>query len=159
MAEPGDNQPGTGASDKRVFTEVWKKETRDMASGILLTDAAVYIGDERDIIVYDTVKRQEIGETARRGGYNWDISQSRDGKNLFVACADGTARIIDLDTGKDVILRGHTGDVDCIIQGEGTDVLTCSWDKTIRRWNSLTGGVFQLISTLEIVQTIGGYVM
>jgi WD40 repeat protein len=159
MTEPGDNQPGTETSDKRVFTEVWKKETRDMASGIVLTNAVVYVGDECDITVYDTVTRQEIGEIAPGGGYNWDISQSRDGKSLFVACDDGTARIVNLGTGKDVILRGHTGDVDCIIQGEGTDVLTCSWDKTIRRWNSLTGGVFQLISTLEIVQTIGGYVM
>jgi WD40 repeat protein len=38
-----------------------------------------------------------------------------------------------------VILRGHTDRVSCIVQGEGTDVLTCSEDNTIRRWNSSTG--------------------
>jgi WD40 repeat protein len=139
MAEPGDNQPGTGASDKRVFTEVYKKETDRMACAILLTATRAYFGDKRKIIVYDTVTRKEVNEIALREGNIYDISQSMDEKMLFIACGDATARIINLSTGKEVVLRGHIGVISCIIQGEGTDVLTCSWDETIRRWNSLTG--------------------
>jgi WD40 repeat protein len=140
MTEPGDNQTGAETSDKRVFTEVCKKETGSMVCAILLTDTSVYFGDGDKIIVYeDMAMRQEIKKIACGGGHIYDISQSRDEKMLFVACADGTARIIDPFTGEEVVLRGHIVRVRCIVQGEGTDVLTCAWDNTIRRWNSLTG--------------------
>jgi WD40 repeat protein len=82
--------------------------------------------------------RQQIKEIATGGGRVRDISQSRDGNYLFVACGC-RATIINLDTGKEVILRGHTDAISCIIQGEGTDVLTCSRDNDVHRWNSLTG--------------------
>jgi WD40 repeat protein len=127
-------------SNQRGFAEVWKKTTRNPVRAILLTAKVVYVGDHDKIIVYDTVTMQEIREIAPSGGYIWDISQSRDEKSLFVAGRDGTVWIIDPDTGEEeAILRGHTDAVRCIIQGEGTDVLTCSYDNTIRRWNSLTG--------------------
>jgi WD40 repeat protein len=125
-------------SDERVFTEAWKTKTR-FFHAILLTATRAYVGDHDKIIVYDTATRQEIGKIAPGGGYICYILQSRDGKSLFVACSDGTARIINLDTGKEAILRGHTDAIRCIIQDKGTDVLTCSRDKTVRRWNSLTG--------------------
>ena len=132
--------------DQRVFAEVWKKPLTRAYRGksVLLTETRAYVGDHDNIIVYDTVTRQEIGEIAPRGGKIWDISQSRDGKSLFVACEDGTARVTNLVTGEEVILRGHAARVYCIIQGEGTDVLTCSVDKTICRWNSLTGECLQI---------------
>ena len=125
-------------SDKR-FTEVLKNKFEISCMAFHLIATRAYVGSGNKIVVYDTVTRQEIGEIAPRGGYIRDISLSRDGKSLFVACHDGTARVINLFTGKEVILHGHTNNVSCIIQGEGTDVLTCSWDKTIRRWNSSTG--------------------
>jgi len=126
-------------SDQRVFTLEWKKKTIDYAWATLLTATRAYTGHRDRIIVYDTVTKQEIKEIAPRGGKIWDISQSRDEKSLLVACEDETARVINLFTGNEVILRGHTNRVICIIQGEDTDVLSCSEDKTIRRWNSLTG--------------------
>ena len=118
---------------------MWKERAREEVFAILLTAKVVYVGNFDKIIVYDTVRRQEIKEIAPRGGRIWDISLSRDGKSLFVGCDDGTARIINLSTGEEAILHGHTRRVNCIIQGEGTDVLTCSEDRTIRRWDSLTG--------------------
>ena len=133
----------TATSDEREFAEAWKTKTR-FVHAILLTATRAYVGDHDKIIVYDTATRQEIVEIALGGGHICHISQSRDGKSLFVGYEDGTAWIINLDTGKEVILRGHTDVVRCIIQGEGTDVLTCSWDKTIRRWNSLMGGCLMI---------------
>jgi WD40 repeat protein len=139
MAETSDNQAGPETSDKRVFAEAWKKRAGSFVLGVLLTTKKIYIGSYDKVIVYDTVTGQMIADIVIGWGNICDISLSRDGKSLFVACEDGTARIINLDTGEEVILRGHTYVVSCIIQGEGTDVLTCSWDNTIRRWNSLTG--------------------
>jgi WD40 repeat protein len=123
----------------RVFTEVWKETSALTFKAFLLTATRDYIGGRDKIRVYHTATRQVIREIAHGGGLANDISQSRDGKSLFVACEDGTARIIDLATEKEVILRGHTAPVRCIIQGEGTDVLTRSHDHTVRRWNSSTG--------------------
>ena len=131
------NNPKT--SDEREFTEVWKREADMPTLAIHLTATKVYFGDDDKIIGYDTMMGQEVKEIAHGGGTSCDISLSRDGKSLFVASDDGTAGIVNLPTGVCVILRGHTAGVACIIQGEGTDVLTCSWDKTIRRWNSSTG--------------------
>ena len=129
-------------SDKRAFTGAWKKSgTERSCNTIHLTATRAYIGGGDKIFVCDTVTMQEITEIAPRGGSACDISLSRDEKSLFVAHGDGTASVVDLDTEKEVILRGHTDAVTCIIQGEGTDVLTCSMDETIRRWNSLTGSV------------------
>jgi len=152
MAESHTSQCGTsvsGANKRKVsdspggrqeFAEVWTKDTGDWMYAIHLTATRMYIGgDDDEIGVYYTATRQQIKEISHGGGYMLNISQSRDGNCLFVAHRDGTAGIVNLPTGVCVILRGHTAGVACIIQGEGTDVLTCSWDKTIRRWNSSTG--------------------
>jgi WD40 repeat protein len=130
---------GDETSDKRNFTEIPTFMQVREVGAILLTSTKAYVGDGNKIVVYDTVTRQEITEIATGGGRVRDISQSRDGKSLFVAYNNGKARIISLDTGKEVILRGHTDAVSCIIQGKGTDVLTCSRDNDVHRWNSLTG--------------------
>ena len=116
-----------------------EKTTREVVVAIHLTATRAYVGDDDKIIVYNTVTRRLIREIVIGAGRIYDISQSRDGKCLMVACKDSTARIINLATGKGVILRGHTAAVNCIIQGEGADVLTGSLDGTVRRWNSSTG--------------------
>jgi WD40 repeat protein len=103
-----------------------------------MTATSVYVGSKDAVTVYDTMTRRKK-ESIPASGYINDISISRDDKSLFVAYHDGTASIVNIDTRKEVILDGHESSVRCIIQGEGTDVLTCSDDKTIRRWNSLTG--------------------
>jgi len=124
---------------ERVFTEAWPGFAGVASYSALITPDRVYTGFKDKVVVYDMATGQRIKDIVVGGNYICDVSQSRDENGLFVACSDGTARIIDIFTGKEVILHGHAGDVRCIIQGEGTDVLTCSWDNTIRRWNSSTG--------------------
>jgi WD40 repeat protein len=122
---------------ERKFAAVW--DEGDSALTFLLTKTRVYIPGRGKIAVYGIETKQVIREITLTGDSAVScISQSMDEKSLFAACCDGTARAIDLLIGKEVILHGHTGIVTCIIQGEGTDVLTCSWDSTIRRWNSAT---------------------
>ena len=110
----------------------------DRSYCFVMTATSVYVGSKDAVTVYDTMTRRKK-ESIPASGYINDISLSRDGKSLFVAYYDGTASIVNIDTRKEVILDGHESSVRCIIQGEGTDVLTCSDDETIRRWNSLTG--------------------
>jgi WD40 repeat protein len=133
-----DRQPASESSDSRAFAEVLRTRNKYSGGATLLTTKKVYVGDFNKIIVYDTTTGRILTEIASGGGIIVDISQSKDEKRLFVSCCVQEAMIIDIETGKMVILRGDRG-VICIIQGEGTDVLTCSCDKTIRRWNSLTG--------------------
>jgi WD40 repeat protein len=81
---------------------------------------------------------------------------SMDGKRLFVSYVGGEnggqfgddysegeddvgSIIFGLDTPGNVCLEGHTAPVTRIVQGKGDDVLTCSYDKTIRRWKGSTG--------------------
>lgn len=124
----------------REFAAVWGDENGPHRA-VLLTKTRAYIGrDSGKIAVYDLATKRVIREIAPTGGSAINhISQSMDETSLFIACESGTAMIIDMDTGNEMILRGHTGAVRCVIQGNGSDVLTCSVDNTIRRWNSATG--------------------
>jgi hypothetical protein len=58
---------------------------------------------------------------------------------LLVGCVDKTGRVVDMKTKKMISLTGHTGFVRCVIGCDDADVLTCSSDGTIRRWNRSTG--------------------
>jgi WD40 repeat protein len=76
----------------------------------------------------------------------WHIVVSDDGGTLFVACEGRTGRIMDMTTKKVVTLKGHTESVRRIVPCEDTDVLTCSHDRTIRRWNRSTGECIRVYS-------------
>ena len=139
MPDGGETRLSMVPPIERVFAEAWPGLAGVAAYSALIAPDRFFTGLTNKVVVHDMATGQCIKEIAVGGHYICDISQSRDENSLFVACADGTARIIDLFAGEEVILRGHTGVVFCIIQGEGTDVLTGSYDNTIRRWNSLTG--------------------
>jgi WD40 repeat protein len=89
----------------------------------------VAVLDTRTMKLIDTI---EIGS-----GIN-SLTVSDDGRTLLVACWDNTGRVVDCQTKKSVIIKGHTGRVNCIIECGSRDVLTCSHDKTICRWNRWT---------------------
>jgi WD40 repeat protein len=133
-----DRRPASESSDSRAFAEVLKTRKKYSEKATLLTTKKVYVGDYAKIIVYDTTTGRIITEIASGGGIITNISQSKDEKRLFISCCVQDSMIIDMDTWKTVILRGDH-DVIYIVESEGIDVLTCSMDKTIRRWNSLTG--------------------
>jgi WD40 repeat protein len=82
-----------------------------------------------------------VSDDGNGGGDDDDDDDDDDDKKgtLFAACSDCTGQVIDLQTKEVVTLYGHDGEVRCILPCEDTDVLTCSVDKTIRRWNRVTG--------------------
>ena len=66
---------------------------------------------------------------------------SRDGKRVLTASWDKTARLWDVETGKEIRqFQGHTDMVwSAVFSGDGKRVLTASADKTARLWDAETG--------------------
>ena len=66
---------------------------------------------------------------------------SRDGLRIVTASGDGTARIWDTATGKEItVLRGHEGSVlSAAFSPDGSRIVTASGDKTARIWEAATG--------------------
>ena len=66
---------------------------------------------------------------------------SPDGHRIVTASYDGTARVWDSDTGRELLqLRGHSGRVICaVFSPDGRRIGTASSDKTARLWDAATG--------------------
>lgn len=81
--------------------------------------------------------------TVMRGheGYVYSAAFSPDGGRTVTASHDGTARLWDAVTGREIIvLRGHHGNVySAAFSPDGARVVTASEDNTARVWDSVTG--------------------
>jgi WD40 repeat protein len=115
--------------------------------GIAFSGTRVVYIDGHIVVVLDTTTMKVI-EAIEIGLIMYNLTVCEDGRTLLLVCEDDTGRVVDLQTKKSVILKGHTLLVLGIIECGDTDVLTCSWDETIRRWNRLTG---------ELIRTYSGH--
>ena len=80
--------------------------------------------------------------TLVQGGYVFDVSFSPAGDRLVSSGMDGSAKIWDLAAPDKppVVLHGHTAAVaSARFNHDGTRVVTGSWDRTVRVWDSRTG--------------------
>ncbi len=66
------------------------------------------------------------------------IAYSPDGRRIFSASADQTAKLWDTATGEEMLtLRGHAnGLTGLAIDRVGRRMATASWDQTIRVWDA-----------------------
>jgi WD40 repeat protein len=66
---------------------------------------------------------------------------SPDGKRVVTASADNTARLWDVDSGKEIAsLKGHARGLSSVaFSPDGKRVVTSSWDKTARLWDTDSG--------------------
>jgi WD40 repeat protein len=115
--------------------EVLRKQMCTFIYATLTLNAYSYVDSYDSIDVIDNstktkVKNFPVGSKVRC------ISLSRDKASLLVGCHDGTTKVMDIITGQILhVYRGHTGVVSCIIAGSGNDIITCSEDKSIKRWS------------------------
>lgn len=115
------------------------RRARNNVYAIFFQGRRVYYADDTTVVILDMTTRMEEVERIELDAYIFDITVSNDGGTLFAGCSDNNARIVDLQTKKVMVLTGHTDAVRGIIPCEDGDVLTCSQDKTIRRWKRSTG--------------------
>lgn len=75
----------------------------------------------------------------------WWAVFSPDGSRIATASADGTAKIWDATTGKELLtFKGHTGGIYCIaFSPDGKLLITGSVDQTARLWDADTGQELQ----------------
>jgi WD40 repeat protein len=108
----------------------------DSVYAALTLDKLSYVGNDKSIDIIDhatktTVKNFPVGSFVRC------IALSRDKASLLVGCHNGDVRVLDITTGQiRHVCKGHTRAVSCIIAGSGDEIITCSWDNSIKRWSS-----------------------
>jgi WD40 repeat protein/serine/threonine protein kinase len=78
---------------------------------------------------------------------------------LASACDDGTARLWDLETGRAVVLRGHTDKVYCVaFSPDGAILATGSEDTTIALWDTREGAPSDGVEELTRLRGHDAYV-
>ncbi len=79
----------------------------------------------------------------------YGLAASLDGARIASASVDGTARVWDAQTGKELLtFKGHTDQLRAIaFSPDGKRLVTTSWDGTAKVWDAATGQVYLTIPT------------
>ncbi len=85
-----------------------------------------------DVVLWDLEKRKRVMNLGRPGVLRVDLARS--GRYAAAGCADGTVRVWDLESGKEVrALKGHTERVmEIRFFPEGNRIASASVDGTVR---------------------------
>jgi WD40 repeat protein len=106
---------------------------------------------DKTVRVWDTATRKELAVLQRPESSDYGAQFSPDGKSIVTEgcdkfsadgiCVDGTARVWDATTGKElVVLRGHEGSINSArFSPDGKQIVTASSDLTARIWEAATG--------------------
>ncbi|HZT03949.1 MAG TPA: protein kinase [Steroidobacteraceae bacterium] len=110
------------------------------------------------LTVFDKALAQDAQDFALLGHTDRvrSIAYSPDGRRLITASYDGTARIWDASTGRQMlILQGHGGPVlAATFSPDGRRVATGSYDKTARIWDAATGRQLLVLPHQERVRSV-----
>jgi cytochrome c len=100
------------------------------------TDKAVSVGDDGAFAIWDLSERKLEKLVEDTGDKVLDVAVSLDGRFAAVARWDGTARIYDIEAGKEVARAdGHKGNVNAVeFSLDGRELFTASYDGTVRGW-------------------------
>jgi WD40 repeat protein len=86
-------------------------------------------------LLWDIASGQQVGLIGHQGGVP-GVAFSPDGRYLATSGADGTARLWDISTGKEIRrFTGHTSLIRTVVfSPDGKTILTASEDNTARVW-------------------------
>ena len=126
----------TGAAKETLETDVgqvwgvaWGADNRHVAWAGL--SGAAVLGD---------VKKPSRKTLGKVDGRLYGIALDEAGTLAGVPCSDGTARLWQVGSGAEVVLRGHRAELDGIaFSHDGKWVVTSADDGTVRTWDSATG--------------------
>ncbi len=90
--------------------------------------------------------------------FTWETAFSPDGRQALLALMDNSIALVDLDTGRQVRLRGHTGVVTSVsFSPDGQQALSTSQDGTLILWNLSNGAIIHRLSGHEDVVTTAAF--
>jgi len=121
---------------RRAATGAWRENNVrlwDIETGTELTPPLIGHGPASAKLPYGDVR---------------SVAFSPDGRLILSGSFDGTARLWDVETRREVKqFRGHTGLVSSVsFSADGRLILTASYDKTLKIWDATTG---RLVRTLQ----------
>jgi len=80
---------------------------------------------------------------------------SPDGTRVLTTSDDGTARVWDAKTGKELLLLTQSGAIsDAAWDGDGARIVTASWDRTAQVWDANTGARLATLGHQKMVSSV-----
>jgi len=138
----------TAGADGRVVLSTAER-TRELLQLGVSAEVARYSPDGRhlvvgtlegDVLIFETDTNKILEELNTRAGRIRNVAFSADSRLVAFGSADGTVRALDFRDGRLFAMVGHSGRVgDVDFAGSG-DLLSASFDGSLRRWR-LVGGI------------------
>ena len=113
-----------------------------LGGGGFVWDGGWKSGPDLDLHLWDVESGREVARnfSGHRGGI-WSVAVSLDGRRAASASMDGTARVWDIDTGREVQrFDGHHAEVRSVaFLPDGNRLLSAGMDRHLRLWDLATG--------------------
>ena len=138
------------SSDKEGNVKVWDVESQEVVKQwahpveefplVISQCGRLIAAGGRTVFIYAAEGSWQIKPSVEAGEYCWCIAFSPNGDKLACGTLSGDIRVYDVNSGALVLGPIEEGWLASVVWSrDGSRLFSCSWDKTIRCWNSVTG--------------------